>query len=158
MENKMKQKRTISLFIVMTLIFSIIVPFPIEAEANNNTFSASYSGTYDSSTPMSFDIYNVDIEQRTFTGHIYIKGELATIDKSISGNIAFYDEYYECDFQFKYYAWFTNYDAVFYIRIYPEKGIATGEGGGGIIIYSSAISLQGTVDKFYNKNTFNTET
>ena len=154
----MKSKKIVSIIVVISMVFSVFASFPLEAEANNNSFSASYSGTYDSSSPMSFDIYNVDIEQRTFTGHIYIKGELATINKDISGNIAFYDDYYECDFQFKYYAWFTNYDAVFYIRIYPEKGIATGEGGGGIIIYSSAISLQGTVDKFYNKNTFNTET
>ncbi|MGN0528409.1 MAG: hypothetical protein ACI4IE_04680 [Eubacterium sp.] len=146
----MKSKKIVSIIVVISMVFSVFASFPLEAEANNNSFSASYSGTYDSSSPMSFDIYNVDIEQRTFTGHIYIKGELATINKDISGNIAFYDDYYECDFQFKYFL-FTNYDAVFYIRIYPEKGIATGEGGGGIIIYSSAISLQGTVDKFYNK-------
>lgn len=92
----MKIKKTISIFIIVSLMFSVFASFSLEAEANT-TFSASYSGTYDSSSPMSFDIYNVDIEQRTFTGHIYIKGELATINKDISGNITFYDDYYECD-------------------------------------------------------------
>lgn len=62
----MKMKRTVSIVVFIIFMVSVFASFPIEAEANNNVFTSSYSGTYDASTPMEFDIYNVDLSNNTF--------------------------------------------------------------------------------------------
>ena len=61
-------KRIFSVLIIISILLSIYTCSPVTVMAKDDSFSASYIGTYDSSSPMSFDIYNVDIEQRTFTG------------------------------------------------------------------------------------------
>ncbi|MGN1124458.1 MAG: hypothetical protein ACI4RR_08955 [Eubacterium sp.] len=147
----MKMRRTVSIVVFIIFMVSVFASFPIEVEANNNVFTASYSGTYDSSTPMEFDIYNVDLSNNTFSGHIKINHQLVTINKDISGTITLYSDYYVCSFGFSFYWFITTYDAVFTIKIDPFNGVATGDGGGGILIYSDEILMNTTVNKFYNK-------
>ena len=147
----MKMKRTVSIVVFIIFMVSVFASFPIEAEANNNVFTSSYSGTYDASTPMEFDIYNVDLSNNTFSGHVKINHQLVTINKDISGTITLYSDYYVCCFGFSFYWFITTYDAAFNIRIDPFNGVATGDGGGGILIYSDEILMNGTVNKFYNK-------
>ncbi len=145
----MKNKIFSSFIIVLTI--SLLFSFPLESEANNAIYSSEYIGTYDADTPMEFYIYTINTVDNTFTEHVNINHQLVTISKDISGTLSLYDNYYTCSFGFTYYWWITNYDAIFDISVDPFTGIATGYGGGGILISSDDIFLTGTTNRLYNK-------
>ncbi|MGN1420994.1 MAG: hypothetical protein ACI4XC_05725 [Eubacterium sp.] len=94
---------------------------------------------------MEFDIYNVDLSNNTFSGHVYIDHDLVTVDKNVLGTIKLYEDYYVCNFNFNFHWLITSYDAVFTININPFTGVATGEGGGGILIFSDEILMNGNI-------------
>ncbi|MGN1124456.1 MAG: hypothetical protein ACI4RR_08945 [Eubacterium sp.] len=149
-------KRFFALFLVLTfctssLLISTISSFAEEGNSENALLYGTYSGQYDNGQPMTFSISSVDLESKTFTGHVRIENSFATIDKDVSGSLNLQNDYFECSFSFSYHWWITNYDAVFTIKIDPFNGVATGDGGGGILIYSDEILMNTTVNKFYNK-------
>ena len=151
---------SIILSLIIFISSTVVVYDNAKAATASNSFSATYTGNYDANEPLVFDIYSVNTVDNTFTGHIKIdaKDVLVSIDKNITGTIAFYPTYYVCSFSFKYNWLFTSYDAAFNITVYPDEGRAMGYGGGGMLIYSAEFILTGTVDLQYNKYTsYNTD-
>lgn len=147
-------KSFVSIFLSLNIILSLIcVCERADAETVSDSISATYSGNYDSNVPFVFDIYSVNYNENTFTGHVKIDDSdmIISIDTNISGKITLYSSYYICNFSFKYKWLFTSYDAVFTITVFPYEGRAVGDGGGGMLIYSQDFPLNGTVDNSYNK-------
>lgn len=157
-----KFNKCISIILSLIILVSstVVVYDNAKAATASNSFSATYTGNYDANEPLVFDIYSVNTVDNTFTGHIKIdaKDVLVSVNKNITGTIAFYPTYYVCSFSFKYNWLFTSYDAAFNITVYPDEGRAMGYGGGGMLIYSAEFILTGTVDLQYNKYTsYNTD-
>lgn len=150
----MIMKKQLSILIVIILILTMFI-FPQNIYANESTqanfYSAEYVGKYDAETPMEFSIDRINIQDKTFTGKIKTNDGLVDINEQISGNIKLNESDFECSFGFKYRSWLTTYDAYFTLNIDPFKGSVTGNGGGGLLIFSENISLHGTVFEHYNK-------
>ena len=149
----MKTKKFLSIILSFAIISTTVVVIPFKSKASpKSAFVASYSGTYDGSTPMEFKISSYDTENGTFVGYLRIDDSLVNIDQYVSGRAYFYGPYYECHIEFDYRWIFTTYDAAFNLRIDPYTGTVTGDGGGGMLFFSDTINLKGTVDKFYNSS------
>lgn len=146
-------KKVFSLCLSIIIVISAFTFDYTFTLANTRDISASYSGDYASNAPFVFDIYSVNYNENTFTGHVKIDDSdmIISIDTDISGKITLYSSYYICNFSFKYKWLFTSYDAVFMITVFPYEGRAVGDGGGGMLIYSQDFPLNGTVDNSYNK-------
>ena len=109
-------KSFVSIFLSLNIILSLIcVCERADAETVSDSISATYSGNYDSNVPFVFDIYSVNYNENTFTGHVKIDDSdmIISIDTNISGKITLYSSYYICNFSFKYKWLFTSYDAVY---------------------------------------------
>lgn len=141
-------KKVIS-FLVALILFSTTISLNYEYIAFSEIAGiAEYTGLYNGHD-FKFKIYNIDYENKTFIGYLYTNNEFVTIDQPINGEVALKDDNYVCTFNFSY-SWFiTTYDALFYIAIYPEKGEAIGNGGGGILFADTDFPLTGTIDKFF---------
>lgn len=149
----MKIKRILSIILSFAIISTTIAAIPFKSNASTkSSFVASYSGTYDGTTPMEFKISSYDTENGTFVGYLRIDDSLVNIDQYVSGRAYFYGPYYECHIEFDYRWIFTTYDAAFNLKVDPFAGTVTGEGGGGMLFFSETIYLTGTVDKFYNSS------
>lgn len=151
---------SIILSLIIFISSTVVVYDNAKAATASNSFSATYTGNYDANEPLVFSIFSVNTVDNTFTGNIKIdaKDVLVSINKNITGTIAFYPTYYVCSFSFKYNWLFTSYDAAFNITVYPDEGRAVGYGGGGMLIYSAEFTLIGTVNWQYNKYTsYNTD-
>ncbi len=147
----MKLKRIISMLMSITIL-STMFAFPtINSNAQPSSNFAAFSGTYDYESPIEFKIYNVN-NNNTFLGNIKLNDTLATINKQVTGEIYFYDDYYTCKFTCSYRWLFTTYEAAFLFKIDPYDGTLTGEGGGGMLLFSDNISMKGTINKFYDKS------
>lgn len=147
----MNLKRIISIFMSITIL-STMFAFPtINSNAQTENNFAAFSGTYDYESPIEFKIYNVN-NNNTFLGNIKLNDTLATINKQVTGEIYFYDDYYTCKFTCSYRWLFTTYEAAFLFKIDPYDGTLTGEGGGGMLLFSDNISMKGTINKFYDKS------
>lgn len=145
-------KKCLSIILSFAIILSVNAFSPIVSKAQNYSYAAEYSGNYSSSTPFKFNIYSINKNDNTFSGHIKIEDPLVNIDKDISGEIDLYDTSYKCTFRFSYFWFITTYDALFDVTVCPLTGEAVGNGGGGILLASVDFKLNGTVDKFYNRN------
>ena len=129
----MKLKRIISMLMSITIL-STMFAFPtINSNAQPSSNFAAFSGTYDYESPIEFKIYNVN-NNNTFLGNIKLNDTLATINKQVTGEIYFYDDYYTCKFTCSYRWLFTTYEAAFLFKIDPYDGTLTGEGGGGMLL------------------------
>ncbi len=147
LEGDRKMKKVISIICAIS-VFSLSLfsnSFFVNA-TTTDMFMGYYSGTYDNSNPMEFEIYNIDTIHNTFTGHVKITTDLANADEDITGKVDIREDYFICSFGFK--QWI--YDTTFSITVYPKTGIAEGYGGGGLFINGN-IYLIGTRDPFYNE-------
>lgn len=147
--------RLISIIMTMSVVISSICCFPYKSfSATLYNVSTSYSGNYDSESPMQFDVYSLNRNTSTFTGHITIDATSLSIniDKDVSGTVTFYQNYYVCNFSFKYKWLVISFDTTFSITVYPREGKAVGYGGGGMLVPSADdFVLTGSIDNSYNK-------
>ena len=66
--------RLISIIMTISVVISSICSIPFKSfSASLYIVSTSYSGNYDSESPMQFDVYSLNRNTSTFTGHIRIK-------------------------------------------------------------------------------------
>lgn len=136
----------LSIVIIMATMFPINNIMMTNVSAKESV--AEYSGLYNG-RDFKFKIYDIDYDNGTFIGYIYIDNEFVKIDQPVNGKVTLNDDNYVCTFNFSY-SWFiTTYDALFYIAIYPEKGEAIGNGGGGILFADTDFPLTGSVDQFF---------
>lgn len=108
--------RLISIIMTMSVVISSICCFPYKSfSATLYNVSTSYSGNYDSESPMQFDVYSLNRNTSTFTGHITIDATSLSIniDKDVSGTVTFYQNYYVCNFSFKYKWLVISFDTTF---------------------------------------------
>ena len=80
-------KSFVSIFLSLNIILSLIcVCERADAETVSDSISATYSGNYDSNVPFVFDIYSVNYNENTFTGHVKIDDSdmIISIDTNIS--------------------------------------------------------------------------
>ena len=147
--------RLISIIMTMSVVISSICCFPYKSfSATLYNVSTSYSGNYDSESPMQFDVYSLNRNTSTFTGHITIDATSLSIniDKDVSGTVTFYQNYYVCNFSFKYKWLVISFDTTFSITVYPREGKAVGYGGGGMLVPSADdFVLTGSIDNSYTK-------
>ena len=146
-------RRIISLVLALLISLSIVIIDNKASYANTDYCinSSIYTGTYDGSTPMEFTINSVNKEDNTFTGHVKINHQLVSIDKDISGSITLNQQNFVCTFGFSFYWLITTYDTTFEITVDPLTGIATGYGGGGVLI-AGDVNLTGTINPYYNQS------
>ena len=112
--------RLISIIMTMSVVISSICCFPYKSfSATLYNVSTSYSGNYDSESPMQFDVYSLNRNTSTFTGHITIDATSLSIniDKDVSGTVTFYQNYYVCNFSFKYKWLVISFDTTFSITV-----------------------------------------
>ena len=139
--------RLISIIMTMSVVISSICCFPYKSfSATLYNVSTSYSGNYDSESPMQFDVYSLNRNTSTFTGHITIDATSLSIniDKDVSGTVTFYQNYYVCNFSFKYKWLVISFDTTFSITVYPREGkVDAQETAIGYLPYAKDINLEG---------------
>lgn len=147
------KKNFLSIMLIISIVFSINILTPTESNAQEYSFSASYSGNNNSENTFEFSISYVNKYNKTFKGHITIKDTslMVNIDMDITGTITFYKTYYTCTFKFNYRWWITSYQTLFTITVNPFEGTAYADGGGGILVYTD-FPLSGTINEYYNSN------
>lgn len=143
-------KKIVSFVLSITFFITSCFFVNFNIFASDSNYSATYKTPETIKMEMTFDIYNIDVRNGTFTGHYSIFKDVLDIDKEISGTVQFYKDYYSCNFSFTYNWLFTSYKTSFYVDIYPLIGRALLTGGGGILIYTD-VELFGTKNMYYNQ-------